>query len=169
MKLTAKILALTIALIMAMTLAACSDGGEQTPPIFDSGGDINDDDNDGDNSGDIVHKIDKGVTTLMCYSDKGFGGIALEFYQGWDENMSLQESDISDLTVYVNGVPHIVLDFYVDKWEEMDNAYHIWFYNDFTEYPAEYRVSLTIAGVDLEPDDFGTLIIDEEGNIDIIW
>ena len=112
----------------------------------------------------------KAVETLLCYTypeiPAKFGGIAIIFSEEWGEHISLEPSDIAELTVYVNGSPRRVTGFRVSKWPEWDEggvAYHIWFDENFTEYPADYRVSLVVHGQVLKPEDFDTLRIDADG------
>jgi hypothetical protein len=119
-----------------------------------------------------------GVDTMICKGNEGFAGIAILLNEGWSQDFDLDASDITDFTIYMNGVPQTVSGFIVVDWSDIfDNpdfvnnfptcvaAYHIWFKDQYTEYPAEYRVSLKVKGVQLTQDDFDPFVIDANGNL----
>jgi len=192
-------LLLLLAVIISFTLTACvgDDTAPKEPPVAnnpvsapeqndpvatpDNGGDNSGDDS-GDNLGDEKKPDEtiknRTVNTFLCQNDKGFSGVAIVFSAEWGADFLLEESDISDLTVYKDGTPIAVSGFYISEWVEILDepryshgvaAYHIWFDKSFDDYPAEYNTSVKIKGTQLNQIDFGTFIINADGSFDMRW
>ena len=139
----------------------------------DAGGDAETDANSNDNADTFM----SGLCFFFYQDESGqyiqdkFGslfGMIIFPNDGWD---ILSVSDVSGITIYVNGVPNAVTSFTVEECtahenEEIDFHYHINFGEDvvFDEFPAVYEYSVTVNGIESSVEQGRKFIIDEDRN-----
>jgi len=87
---------------------------------------------------------------------QSFDAIIIAFDEHWNGEATISASDITDVTVYVDGAARAVSSFTLRENPRMGSpsdtfaGYEIWFGEPFTQMPATYKFSLIVNGIEIK-------------------
>ena len=93
-----------------------------------------------------------------------FSGVSVDFLSNWSGTRTLTKADITNLTVYVDGVQHSAsIKEIVAKPADLGVDYLVTFNETFEKFPAVYSVSMKIKGVEVKASEMEHLVVSDDG------